>query len=355
MKLVVLLLKLIYCPFKLFRVKNKIVYMSRQSNTVSEDFSLLMEAMDSNIEQVALCQKINKTYPLHMLRQMYHFATSKVVIVDGYCIVACVLEHSKRNTVIQIWHAATAIKKFGWQTVGKPSGTKKKTAEIMKMHQGYDYIISPSSITADFYEKAFNVSASKIRLMGMPHFTTLNDFKNKEKMVSKYNSLIEKQNIVYIPTFRKNEKIPYKKLASKIDYKKFNFIVRLHPLYREESDDPNIIMDYDFSTYDWMKMADIIISDYSSLIVEAALLEKKLFFYVYDIDNYQEDPGMNVNAMESVLSKYAFRDAKDLVSALDKPYDMNSLRAFKNKFVEINYEASVRELVQFIEGEVRKR
>ena len=50
-----ILLKIIYAPIKLFKTKNRIVYLSRQSNDKSLDMKLLEEAINNecpNTEQV---------------------------------------------------------------------------------------------------------------------------------------------------------------------------------------------------------------------------------------------------------------------------------------------------------------
>ena len=50
-----LVLKAIYAPMKLFKTKNRIVYLSRQSNSKSLDMQLLEQAInseDSSVEQV---------------------------------------------------------------------------------------------------------------------------------------------------------------------------------------------------------------------------------------------------------------------------------------------------------------
>src|SRR5699024_3227626 len=42
-----------------------------------------------------------------------------------------------------------------------------------------------------------------------------------------------------------------------------------------------------------MIMADIVITDYSSLAIEASLLNKPTFFYVYDEADYEKERGLN--------------------------------------------------------------
>ena len=97
-------LKIIYLPFKLLKTKNKIVYISRQFNNPTLDFTLLKNAIseeDGNVENVILTKRMEKgflnsiSYVLHIFKQMYHVATAKVVIVDTYCIVVSVLKHKK--------------------------------------------------------------------------------------------------------------------------------------------------------------------------------------------------------------------------------------------------------------------
>ena len=115
------ILQIIYLPFNLLKTKDKIVYISRQSNNENLDFKLIrtqIEKINPNIKNVVLTKKIedgilNKLlYIIEIFKQMYHLATSKIVILDTYCIIACTLKHKKSTKVIQIWHAISAVKKF---------------------------------------------------------------------------------------------------------------------------------------------------------------------------------------------------------------------------------------------------
>ena len=132
------LMNFIYKLFKLFKTKNKITFISRQSNNISIDFKLLVEEIKKespNSKIVVLNKELNKSiiskiiYFFHMFAQMYHIATSKVVILDGYCIMISVLKHKKDLKVIQIWHALGSLKKFGYSTLGKNDGRDSKLSE----------------------------------------------------------------------------------------------------------------------------------------------------------------------------------------------------------------------------------
>ena len=61
-----ILLKIIYAPIKLFKTKNRIVYLSRQSNDKSLDMKLLEEAINNecpNTEQVFRLKMIPESLP----------------------------------------------------------------------------------------------------------------------------------------------------------------------------------------------------------------------------------------------------------------------------------------------------
>ena len=51
----------------------------------------------------------------------------------------------------------------------------------------------------------------------------------------------------------------------------------------------NIAVMRDFSTNDYMMVADLLVTDYSSVIFEFSLLDKPVVFFCYDQDSYDRD------------------------------------------------------------------
>ena len=103
-------MNVIYSILKLLKTQNKVTLISRQSDTISIDFKLLVEELkkaNPEIKVVVLTKKLGKSwadkvkYFFHMFTQMYHIATSKVVVLDSYCIVISILKHKKELKVIQ--------------------------------------------------------------------------------------------------------------------------------------------------------------------------------------------------------------------------------------------------------------
>lgn len=364
LNIVVIILKIIYAPIKLMKIKDKVVYISRQSNKETLDFKLIrnqMEEMYPSYENVILTKKLDSGiiskigYVFHMVVQMYHISTSKVVILDTYCIVASVLNHKKETKIIQIWHALSAIKKFGYQSIGTEMGTDEITAKVMCMHKNYDYVLAPSEVTAKYYKEAFNVKEEQIKYLGMPRIDYIlkQDDEVKYKIYQRYPKLKEKINILYVPTFRKYKGIKLEELVSKIDTKKYNLIIKIHPLDKETilMEKDGVIYDREFNVYDLLKITDKVITDYSSLAMEASLLNKPIYFYTYDIEEYKTNPGLNFNFEEEEIGKYQATKVDDLLQKIDKEYDYNILENFKNKYISVDKQDCAKKIVDFIMGE----
>ena len=352
----IFVLNAVYLPFKCLKTKNKVTYISRQADTPSIDFKLLynkMKEMDKSLTQVMLTKKIGKgimgkfKYALHTFTQMYHIATSKVVVIDTYIIPVSVLKHKKTLKVIQIWHALGAIKKFGYQAIGKKEGSSETVAYTMKMHANYDAVTTSSSVTAKFYAEAFNTDISKIKVLGMPRVDDILGENKNSEILEANPEYKGKKTILYIPTFRKNDTVFTDDIIAKVDTTKYNLIIRLHPLDNTKVEDKYVTKG-NFSTYDMMKFADYIITDYSATAIEASVLNKPLFLYVYDLDNYNEVRGLNVNLTEELKTSTS-KDIKDIISIIENDtYDYKSLELFRNKYVEtynINNTESVCKLI----------
>ena len=128
-------LNLIFAFMKLSPVRNKISILSRQSDNKTLDIELLekeISKQDGTIKVVCLCRTLKPgfksyiMYLFHLLRQMYHIATSKIVIIDGYCMGISLLKQRKSLTVVQIWHALGSLKKFGYSIFDKEEGRDRK-------------------------------------------------------------------------------------------------------------------------------------------------------------------------------------------------------------------------------------
>ena len=172
-KVFVLFIRILYAPMKLRKTENKIVWLSRQSDSKSSDMIMLEKAISElspETKQVFRLRRLKDesalslSYIFSIFGDMWELASSKVAIVDTYSIPVSCLSHKKDLETVQIWHALGAVKKFSLQSAGKAQGRDLGVSKAMHMHENYDYVISPSHKTAEFYCEAFGCKEENIKI-----------------------------------------------------------------------------------------------------------------------------------------------------------------------------------------------
>lgn len=225
----------------------------------------------------------------------------------------------------------------------------------MKMHKNYSHVIAPSNATANFYKEAFGIEREKLVINGLPRLDYIladksNDKKIKEfyKKYPKFKNK-NKKTILYVPTFRKGSDgvKEAQKLIDRVNFAKYNLIIKLHPLDKN-SKAYKYMVNKKYNTFDLLKIADYIITDYSAVAFEASILNKPLYFYVYDIDNYKKTRGLNVDLFDEMNSSTS-KDIKEIMKSIEKnKYNYEELTEFRNRYMENNYYDTTIKLVDFI-------
>lgn len=164
--------------------KNKVLFLSRQSNTVTEDIDFLSRRLvelkpETNI--VIITKRADKgfasmlEYAFVTLKSMYHLATASVCVLDSYWPAVSVLHHKKQLAVIQMWHAMGKIKKSGYQSLGKKFGRSDMIAREMRMHRNYDVVIAGGRAFNPFYCASFDVEPDILYNVGLPRMDKLRE------------------------------------------------------------------------------------------------------------------------------------------------------------------------------------
>lgn len=354
-KTAIFLMNCLYRLFWLFPAKNKIVFISREADKPSVDIARLMAALEDTTDchTIALCKMIGNgvweklCYGLHMVLQMYHMATARVVVLDTYCIAASVLKHRRTLKVVQMWHAVGCLKKFSYSILDKAEGRSSKIATLMKMHQNYDTIFVSSELCKPFLAEAYRCSEDIMEVIPLPRMDILTKPEEKEnsarKIYAAYPELKCKKTILYVPTFRKNgnQDAAIMRLIENIDLQKYNFVLKYHPIVQPNGEMQGVITDQTFSSLEWMSVSDYVITDYSAVSYEAAVAGKPLFFYVYDWEEYEEGRSFYIDYMKE-MPGIITQDAKEIVEAIEEEnYDLSKVKVFANKYIaeEVDYTA----------------
>lgn len=336
-----LLLHIIACAlkacalvFRLAPVKPRVAFMSRQGRSGSMDFAILKAALRERMPQVELVECVTdpETKDLvrfagNTLRQLRLSQTSSVVVADGYLPAVSVPAKRTGVTVIQLWHALGAIKRFGCQCLDTTDGRSSDSARILRMHRNYDYVIAGGPWAVGALAKAFDVPAEKVLPLGLPRLDYLMEpgfaeerARVRERIIFRYPQLSQPgPNILLAPTFRRNDAaFSASQLALACEAARglaATVIFSGHPLDGSGKDaglPQNVVLASGFSTIELLSVADALVTDYSAVAYEAAAVGVPVFFHVPDIDDYRKTPGLNVDP----LKDYPGCSSRDLGEAL---------------------------------------
>ena len=82
-----------------------------------------------------------------------------------------------------------------------------------------------------------------------------------------------------------------------------------------------------------LSVCDCVITDYSAITIEAALLGKPVYFYLFDYEDYMAHNGLNVKLFDE-FPGCVFSDAQELMAAINSgEYDYANYERFREKYL----------------------
>ena len=213
----------------------------------------------------------------------------------------------------------------------------------MGMHKNYNYVFTSSENCKKNFAEAFNVSLDKMLVMPLPCVDLITKKEHleesKKRVLAKYPNINKKKVILYAPTFRKNFDMTedVKKLVKEVDFSKYNLVIKLHPLSNIVLDDERIIYDKSISTIDFAVISDYVITDYSAVVFEVALLNKPIFFYAFDKDTYLDERNFYMD-FDKDMPGFISTSPKEVIKAIEKDqYDIKKIKEFtSNNIAKVN-------------------
>ena len=344
--------------------QNKITFASNKMQKLQDSFEYIYNEMIHLRPEYKIVGHFKKKRSFRDFAKLYYdIATSKYVILDDYYLPLYKLKVRKRTEVIQTWHAAGAFKKFGHSAVGyRESNTKEFEREA---HGSYTKVAVTSKEIVPFYAEAFNINEKCVYPVGLPR-TDL--FFNKEeieyikqKYLGIYPALRNKKIITYAPTFRGgpgkratfNIQLDLKKMAIELS-DEYVLILKLHPSVTKGVKIPKEASDFVLNMSkneinNVLSITDILISDYSSVIFEYAILERPMIFFAYDLNEYLQDRSFYYDYKEFIPGPIA-EETDQVISLIQKnSFDIQGVRNFKEKFFDdLDGQASKRFVETFI-------
>ncbi|MEK5444557.1 CDP-glycerol glycerophosphotransferase family protein [Fredinandcohnia sp. FSL W7-1320] len=346
--------RFLYRLFCLLPLKHKrILFASDSRSELSGNFKYIYEEMIiKNLDldyRFALKDSIDtkKTFK-EIAILAYLLATSRFILIDDFYPMVYPLKIRKGADLIQVWHAAGAFKKFGYSRMGLPGGPSPTSLN----HKNYTKVIVSSKNVIKQYAEGFGVSEDKIYPIGVPRtdifFSKEFIDKTKKELYSLFPFLEKKKIILYTPTFRGNGQstanFPIDEINVSLLYEQLNadyiFIYKLHPFIKNTKIFPEMYNEFfvDFSNYkevnDLLLVADILITDYSSVCFEFALLNKPMIFFAFDLDKYTMERDFYYEYTSFVPGKIV-KTSTELVNVIhSNDFMTEKIKPFVDKFFD---------------------
>ena len=349
-------IKIIFSVFKLFPVKDKVTFLISFVDNPMYIYKML-KRKNIPYKVVFLCEgqvihHFSKNgelcYSVKSLIGLFHLATSKQVIADNYFGILASTEFRKNVTVTQIWHSAGAIKQFGAMDPTNGNRSDRANYRFKKVYDRFTHFAVGSDFMADIFKLAFLADNKKFLDSGIPRTDFFFDKGQHAEIISNlYKSntnLINKKIILYAPTFRRYE---HPDESFKLDIKKmyealageYILIVKFHPKLNLniELEDTYKNFIFNYSNYpninDLLLITDILITDYSSIPMEYCLLNRKMIFFAYDVDEYKLDNGLWED-FETAVPGPVVKTNDELIEEIQNPeIDYSQIAEFKDKWV----------------------
>lgn len=346
---------------RLFPIQNKSVmvssfgdntdYVAREILRQNKGDVVILKAKKSaySFDHLGLDKKriitFDRLHIIDYIRSMFHLATAKVVFVDNYFAFLSVMHFKPDVKCIQLWHAAGAVKKFGMEDPTFSSRSVAAQKRFLNVYKRFDKVVVGSDEMIPIFKSAFNLKDEQFLKTGIPRTDFFFDGDAmdtaQQAVLNAFPAIRDKKVILYAPTFRRDQ-LSGQEIALNVDKitatlgPEYMLLIRMHPAVRIDNGDSYAEGVIDVSGYPnihhLLVVTDYLISDYSSLPYEFALLNRPQIFYAYDLDAYEKESGF-WHAYEGVVPGPVAHSTDEIIDLIsNNDFDMERVEDFSDSW-----------------------
>lgn len=258
--------------------------------------------------------------------------------------------------VVQLWHAFGAFKKFGFQSLDVAEGHSSAEAEQFQIHRNNSWVVCSGEGAREAFAEAFGCPLERVVPLSRPEYRKIIQLRNQLTGVGEAveaaaqragaggacsvaarsvtsgsgavaGSLVgdaaaaaqatfaapdapfasvpavvataqqpAKPIVMFAPTIRKYDRAmnPFE------DLKRNGFEAYYAQGYNVQWSDHPLVAGADAKgdVPEGLLYSQVVVTDYSSIVYEAYLLNKMVCFYIPDVEHYKVSPGLNINPEE---------------------------------------------------------
>ncbi|MGH2407233.1 MAG: CDP-glycerol glycerophosphotransferase family protein [Candidatus Limnocylindrales bacterium] len=330
----------------------EVVLASARQSRLEGNFAFLMAALQRrrpDLRYVLLLEPYSYGlasklgYLARLVRGTYHLCRAGLVIVDNAYLPVHVAPHRRGTTVVQVWHAVGALKRFG-----ADAATPLAEPERTFLHRNYDAVIAAGEDSRAPYAAALRTPRERVLALGAARTDFFFDdaamAAARQRVLAAYPRLSGRRVILYAPTFRGRGRT--KQPALGLDAVQLRralpaddiLVLKGHPNL-DPSATPtagfDLVVDPSADINELLTIADVLITDYSSSIFEWALLRRPLVLLTGDLAAYERDPGLYLDYHTAMIGTQVADTDGVIEAILGERFDL----AAYDQFIERHLEA----------------
>lgn len=285
----------------------------------------------------------------------YYLSKAKYWVIN--CKMPKYICKKDEQVYLQTWHG-TPLKRLGHDIIAPKDATFYRSgATFEEMCESYDidvarynYMISPNKFCTEVFQTSFGINRERLIETGYPR----NDFitnATKEDVVSlkkKFKLPLDKKIVLYAPTWRDNSYVASGyTFELKADFHAWkevlrdDYVVVFKPHYliinKYENDHSLDGFLYSMSAETEINelyvLSDVLITDYSSVFFDYSVLNRPIYFYMYDLEEYRGELRGFYLDIYSELPGQIYEDEISMLNAVrEGQYDYSFLETFNDRF-----------------------
>ena len=264
-------------------------------------------------------------YLLRLVRGMYHVQTAGLVVVDNAWLPVHVGRHRADTTVVQVWHGVAGIKRVGFDASRLPDEPERTF-----LHRNYDRVVCSSEEWRAAYGRAFRTPIEHVLALGAARTDFFFDDAAMAAAAAAvraaHPALQDRRLVLYAPTFRGRGR--GKHASDALDVARLRAALpadvvlglKTHPNLDPDATPTggyDIVFDPSLELNGLLAATDILVTDYSTSIIEWALLRRPLVLFVPDLAEFEAYPGLYLDYRTEMVGTVATTTDEVAAAILD--------------------------------------
>lgn len=339
--------------------KRKVLFLESKQVEIPDSFRVLFDRLeeDACFDPVYVSLGQYRVSPLQYLNNcmgaLRDVATARCVFLcDASDVISCVRMRPETK-VVQLWHACGAFKKWGMSTANLEFGGSREQILRHPFYKNLSLVTVSSPEVSWAYAEAMVLEdhPEVIRPLGVSRTDLFFDAAFLDAATRRVFAAVpqaeKKKIMLYAPTFR--GRVSKALAPDELDVSAFAkafkndyvLLIKQHPFVKSRPAVPADCEGFAFdvseelSIEDLLCVADVCISDYSSLVFEYSLFERPMVFFAYDKDEYDDWRGFYYD-YEELTPGPVFVDNASMIEYLlhlDELFEKSEVVAFRKRFM----------------------